>query len=198
MTVDTEESEGEGLSPSCEDSSRERLMPLIRAHGRRAKSQGWSLTDGAVCPGRLYCRWRGSSLRLGGNFFFSLFFFSPARGARAGARSGRRIRDARRLQQPRRCQYESGDESGGERLVMCNCHVRQQSRRQCVRGWLAARLRSIFLSLTRLRVWALHVNGQPVHPAMWEWGATLDASSFHLPSLCYRLLSIRSHTSYIP
>jgi hypothetical protein len=33
FTVD-EESAGEGLSPSWEDSSKERLRPLIRAHGR--------------------------------------------------------------------------------------------------------------------------------------------------------------------
>ena len=43
-----EESEGEGLSPSWEDSSRERLRPLIRAHGRKSAGFGASraLADG--------------------------------------------------------------------------------------------------------------------------------------------------------
>lgn len=34
FTVDADESAGEGLSASRADSSKERLMPVIRAHGR--------------------------------------------------------------------------------------------------------------------------------------------------------------------
>jgi hypothetical protein len=39
LTVD-EESKGEGLSPSWEDSSKERLRLLIRAHGRKPAGFG--------------------------------------------------------------------------------------------------------------------------------------------------------------
>jgi hypothetical protein len=40
-----EESEGEGLSPSWEDSSRERLRLLIRAHGRKSAGFGASTVE---------------------------------------------------------------------------------------------------------------------------------------------------------
>ena len=40
FAVDADESAGEGRSPSREDSSKERLMPVIRAHGKLRRGSG--------------------------------------------------------------------------------------------------------------------------------------------------------------
>lgn len=70
FAVDTDESVGEGLSPSREDSSRERLRPLIRAHGKTR-----------------WCWGRGAAQGQGARFFTPALCGHGRAGSRVGVRT---------------------------------------------------------------------------------------------------------------